>query len=366
MTSRTLWIGTFPRTESEPGGGEGIWRVEFADGRFSGHHLVVTTPSPTFVALHPSGRTLYAVGETASGTLTAFDVDDGGLTLADGVPSGGEGPCHVLATDDEVWVANYLDGVAAVVPVDPATGALAAEQPATHPHTGSGPRTDRQEGPHAHLVAPDGDRVVVCDLGTDQLRAYPRGASSEATPQGAPDATVAATLPPGTGPRHLVHLAGGALAVVGELDAQVHLLVRDGENWSHAGSVPAMGVPIPEGSEALPSHVALSPDGTLLTVGVRGPDVLAVHRVHDDGGTPALEHLADVQLGEGAWPRHHAVLAAAGTRTDGDGDAGELTVVVAAQGTSELIALQVDPASGNGEVTHRLTLPTPPACVLEA
>ena len=32
----------------------------------------------------------------------------------------------------------------------------------------------------------------------------------------------------------------------------------------------------------------------------------------------------------------------------------------------ELLALRVDPASGTGEVTDRLTLPTPPACVLEA
>ncbi len=363
MTSAAaLWIGTYPRPDGEPGGGEGIWRVEMADGRFTVYDLVVTTTSPSFLALHPSGRTLYAVGETAPGTLAAFDVDVDRLTPAAGVPSGGDEPCHVVATDDEVWVANYGDGVAAVVPVDPRSGALAAAQPATHPHTGSGPHPDRQQSPHAHYVAVDGDRVLVSDLGTDQLRAYPRGAATDATPEGADDAGVAATLPPGTGPRHLVRLPGGVLAVVGELDAQVHLLTPDGGGWTRTGSVAATAVPVPEGSNALPSHVALSADGTLLTIGVRGPDVLAVHRVHHDGGTTSLHHLADVPLGTDAWPRHHAILAGPGA------DAGDdaLTVVVAAQGTSELLALRVDPASGAGEVTDRLPLPTPPACVVEA
>jgi 6-phosphogluconolactonase (cycloisomerase 2 family) len=66
MTSATaLWIGTYPRPDDEPGGGEGIWRVEVSGGRFTAHDLVVTTTSPSFLALHPSGRTLYAVGETA-------------------------------------------------------------------------------------------------------------------------------------------------------------------------------------------------------------------------------------------------------------------------------------------------------------
>ncbi|AEG45344.1 beta-propeller fold lactonase family protein [Isoptericola variabilis] len=361
MTATALWIGTYPRPDGAPGGGEGVWRVELADGRFAAHDLVVTSTAPSFLALHPSGRTLYAVAETAPGALAAFDVEGDVLTPAGGVPSGGDEPCHVVATDDEVWVANYGDGVAAAVPVDPASGAFAAEQPATHPHAGSGPHPDRQQGPHAHFVAVDGDRVLVCDLGTDQLRTYPRGAATAATPQGTEDAGVAATLPPGTGPRHLVRLPGDVLAVVGELDAQVHLLVPDGDGWAHTGSVPATAVPIPEGSVAQPSHVALSPDGTVLTVGVRGPDVLAVHRVLDDGGTARLHHLADVELGTDAWPRHHAVL----TSPDGEGD-GALTVVVAAQGTGELLALRVDPVSGTGEVTDRLSLPTPPACVLEA
>jgi hypothetical protein len=121
-----------------------------------------------------------------------------------------------------------------------------------------------------------------------------------------------AHLPPGTGPRHLVALPDGSLVVVGELDARAHVLVRDGD-----GGVPASAVPLHPGAEAgthFAAHVTLSADGSRLHVTVRGSDVLAVHRVRTPGGgtPPTLEHLADVPLGDGAWPRHHAVLGGPG------------------------------------------------------
>jgi hypothetical protein len=111
----------------------------------------------------------------------------------------------------------------------------------------------------------------------------------------------------------------------------------------------------------MPSHVVVTPTGAgaLLTVGVRGADVLAVHRVHDaDGPAPTLEHLADIDLGAGAWPRHHEVL--------GPAEDGRWIAVVARQGTNDLAAVLIDPDTGLGEIVDVLPLPTPPACVLEA
>ncbi|MGW8567346.1 lactonase family protein [Isoptericola sp. NPDC055881] len=354
-----LWVGTYPEPGAAPGSGESIWRVELdrADGSVASAVATVAATSSSFLALHPSGRTLYAVGETPAGTLTAFRVEDadGAATLAPSgsIASGGDDPCHVLARRDVVWLANYGDGVAAAVPVDAATGDLAAEGVVTHPGVGSGPVVERQAGPHAHFVAAAGDDVLVCDLGADVLRRYPATGADAGAP-----AEVAAVLPPGTGPRHLVALADGSLVVVGELDARAHVLVRDGDGWTSAGAVPVS--PAAEGGRDFPSHVSLSADGTRLHVGVRGADLLAVLRVHPagDGAAPRLEHLADVPLGEGAWPRHHAVLA-----TDDDGTE---TVVVALQGRSELGTVRLDPATGTGEVVARHVLPTPPACVLES
>ena len=355
-----LWVGTYPQPGGGPGSGESIWRVALGpDGAVDAAAPAVAATSPSFLALHPSGRTLYAVGETPAGTVTAFRVEGGddGVRLAPSgsLASGGDDPCHVLALGDAVWVANYGDGVAASVDVDPTTGDLAAEGVVAHPGVGSGPVVERQAGPHAHFVADAGDDVLVCDLGADVVRRYPAvGADAGAA------ADVAAVLPPGTGPRHLVTLPDGSLVVVGELDARAHVLVRDGDGWTAASAVPVS--PAPAAGRDFPAHVTLSADGTRLHVGVRGADVLAVLAVGSDGGAPVLEHLADVPLGDGAWPRHHAVLASAGS----DGAAGAETVVVALQGRSELATVRVDTATGAGEVVARHALPTPPACVLES
>lgn len=352
-----LWVGTYPQPGAGPGSGESIWRVALGpDGAVGSAVPAVAATSPSFLALHPSGRTLYAVGETHAGTVTAFRVegDDDGARLAPSgsLASGGDAPCHVLALGDTVWVANYGDGVAASVDVDPATGDLAAEGVVAHPGVGSGPVVERQAGPHAHFVASVGADVLVCDLGADVVRRYP-AAGAEATAA----ADVAAVLPPGTGPRHLVALPDGSLVVVGELDARAHVLVRDGDGWTAAAAVPVS--PAAAAGRDFPAHVTLSADGTRLHVGVRGADVLAVLAVGTSGGAPVLEHLADVPLGAGAWPRHHAVLAS-------DGADGAETVVVALQGSSELATVRVDPATGSGEVVARHALPTPPACVLES
>jgi 6-phosphogluconolactonase len=350
-----LWVGTYPQPGAEAGSGESIWRVALdADGSVASAVPAIAAAAPSFLAAHPSGRTLYAVRETPDGALTAFRVDgdgEGAATLAPSgsVSSGGAEPCHVLARAESVWVANYGDGVAASVAVDEATGDLAADGVVAHPGVGSGPVVERQAGPHAHFVADAGADVLVCDLGADVVRRYP----AEGAEVGA-SADVAAVLPPGTGPRHLVALPDGSLVVVGELDARAHVLVRDGVGWTQAAAVPI--TPAAQAGRDFAAHVTLSADGSRLHVGVRGADVLAVLRV--TAGVPGLEHLADVPLGDGAWPRHHAVLAS-------DDDGAE-TVVVALQGSSELATVRIDPATGTGEVVARHALPTPPACVLES
>lgn len=355
--SAALWIGTYPTAGEEPGTGEGIWRVDIEpNGNFGGAELVAPLAAPSFLALDPSHGTLVAVTEADPGSLTSFRVSAAGtLTAAGTAPSGGDSPCHVTVTGSTAWVANYADGVAAAVPFT--DGVLGT--PRTYPHAGSGPVADRQEGPHAHFVHVWGDRILVSDLGTDELRTYPLDTPDGPGTPGT--STVAAVLPPGTGPRHLVELPDGTILLVGELDCRLHVLVPAGPGrLEHVGSVAITERTMPDGAAGYPSHITVV--GDLVHVGVRGPDVLAVLRVRevtdeDSGAASAghltIENVCDVELGAGAWPRHHAVLA--------DGE----LVVVAAQNTDELVAVRVDRASGVGEVADRLELPVP-ACVLVA
>lgn len=313
-----LWIGTFPHAGigTEAGLGEGVWRVDLdaATGALGEPRLVVETPAPTFLAAHRSGRWLYAVGESPAGTVTAFEVgDDGGLTARATVTSGGSAPCHLLVVDDTLYVANYVDGALGVIPLTPdgafAPDVLAAGRPAqVHGHTGTGPDTDRQEGPHAHFAAltPDGRHVLVADLGTDELRRYARAADGLLTPAG-----VAATLGAGTGPRHVAFSGDGThLYVVGELDASVHVLLWDATTATGTPVQQVPAVPAEDAADGVrrsPAHVLRDGDRLLLGVralGLQGPDAISAFDVHADGslGDPRPDALG------GATPRHHEVV----------------------------------------------------------
>ncbi|WP_313664229.1 beta-propeller fold lactonase family protein [Cellulosimicrobium cellulans] len=396
MTSatRALWIGTYPHPAN--GGTEGVWRVGLdvdaaaGTGSFVGGVLAAESPSPSFLALDDD--TLYAVGETEAGSVSAFAVGpDGGLApRGERVATGGSYPCHVVVSGD-VLVANYGDGVLTAV-ATAADGALAAAdgRPGTavrrQGHAGTGPVTDRQEGPHAHFVAPlahlgaaddgSGD-VLVVDLGTDELRRHDPAAPDGSAPR------VVATFPPGTGPRHLAALPSGHLVVVGELDPALFVLAPvDGPDGARTYDVVARydvtHAAAPAGGGNYPSHVAVSADGTRVLAAVRGADVLAVHAVEPgpDGGVPSLRHLADSPVG-GAWPRHFAVLSGPGTSEEPLHD----LVVVANQNddplierpdvpageepTSNLALLRVRRSDGAAHVLDVLALPAP-ACVVEA
>ncbi|HUX71732.1 MAG TPA: beta-propeller fold lactonase family protein, partial [Cellulomonadaceae bacterium] len=73
-THLDLWIGTYPPAGagSPAGRGEGVWRARFdlASDSWLEAHQVADLPAPSFLVAHPSGAVLYAVGETADGTVT--------------------------------------------------------------------------------------------------------------------------------------------------------------------------------------------------------------------------------------------------------------------------------------------------------
>jgi 6-phosphogluconolactonase (cycloisomerase 2 family) len=334
----TLWIGTYPPAGigTPPGQGEGIYRVDLdlATGALGEPRRVVEAPAPSFVVRRQGGAVLYATDESEAGRVAAFRVHDEGLEPLGTASSGGTYPCHLALDGDRLYVANYGDGALGVLPLAP-SGAFASDEPQVLRHAGSGPVEDRQGGPHAHFVAlAPGGNVLVVDLGTDEVRRYAR------TADGLEPAGIAATLPPGTGPRHLVFdtVSDGrdVAYVTGELDATVHVLAWDPvtDTGELVQTLAALGATPParhfaadsvhraadaapnhrsggdadlraawaEATEPSPSHLAL--DGRELVVGVRGPEVLARFAPAGDG---LLTHRADLPL-PAHTPRHFVVV----------------------------------------------------------
>lgn len=207
-----VYLGTYTNTkESQPGAAQGIYQCTF-----DGETGVVTPPqlsieafSPSFLALHPSGKFLYAVHETkeflgqAGGGASAYTRDPvtGKLTMLNQQPVCARSPCHLAvdATGRTLIIANYGGGTVSVFPILP-DGSLAPRSE-SHQHTGKGPQQDRQQAPHPHgiTISPDNGFVFVPDLGIDQIRIY-RLESGKA--QLLPNTPPFVATDPGAGPRH--------------------------------------------------------------------------------------------------------------------------------------------------------------------
>jgi 6-phosphogluconolactonase len=128
------YVGTYTGAAGSGSNGEGIYRFESnaLTGELSQRALVAKTPSPSWIAIHPSRKYLYAVNEVTdfngnSGSVSAFAIDEasGRLTALNTVSSEGGGPTYLSldAAGKFAFVANYVGGSIAVLPIL-ATGAL--------------------------------------------------------------------------------------------------------------------------------------------------------------------------------------------------------------------------------------------------
>src|SRR6266849_2674338 len=181
QSSYLFYVGTYTE-EGSKSKGIYAYRYDAKTSKITPLGLAAETTNPSFVALHPNGRFLYAVNEVGnykgpnSGGVSAFSIDrsSGKLTFLNEVPSRGADPCYIIVdnTGKYVLVANYTGGSVAVFPVL-ADGKL-GEASAFVQHTGHGTDPKRQEGPHAHSIDLSSDNrfAMVDDLGLDELLVY--------------------------------------------------------------------------------------------------------------------------------------------------------------------------------------------------
>src|SRR4051794_32764251 len=120
-----VYFGTYTGAKSK-----GIYasRLDLKTGALSAPQLAAETPSPSFLAIDPKGRFVYAVNEVdtfggkRTGSVSAFAIDRqrGTLTALNQQSSGGAGPAHVQVdkAGRNVLVANYGGGSVAVLPID--------------------------------------------------------------------------------------------------------------------------------------------------------------------------------------------------------------------------------------------------------
>ena len=297
-----VYVGTYTEGEQRPRGrAEGIYvyQLDPATGALAHRHTTPGVVNPSFLALHPNGRFLYAVNEVEGpegqpgGEVSAFALDPatGAATFLNRQPSHGNAPCH-LCVDGEgryVLAANYSSGSVAVLPVE-ADGRLAPASDVVQ-HRGGSVHPERQRGPHAHSVTldPSGRFALVADLGLDQVLTY-RLDRQRGTllPHDTPWAQVTA----GAGPRHLAFHPGGRFAyVIDELDSTLTAFAYDGERGTLRELQRLSTLPAGYGGTSHCADVHVAPSGRFVYGSNRGHDSIAGFRVDQQSGRlSALGH----------------------------------------------------------------------------
>ncbi|OLR92059.1 lactonase family protein [Actinokineospora bangkokensis] len=302
---RCAYVGTL--------GGDGLVVADVVDGRWSTARALPEVAEPSWVV--GGGGVTYVVNERRAGAVTALDTTNPEKPVVlQERETGGLQPTHATTFAGHLVVAHYLDGTVGAHPLGP-DGAI-------------GPRSTgvRHGGarPHAHQVVadPSGRWLVAVDLGADAVLTH-RFDGWELVEH------ARFAVAPGLGPRHLA-FHGTRAYVLGEERPELVALDWDPaggtftEAWTHA---------LPPGNH--PGEIALSPDGRLAYLTLRGDNTIAVVDLH------ARTTLQQAPAG-GDWPRHCLLL-----------DDGQLLVANQRSGTVTRLAVDTAGLLGRAETVLR-------------
>jgi 6-phosphogluconolactonase len=289
MEKLWVFVGTYTGKASK-----GIYRCELdlATGKLEPRGLAVETANPSFLAIHPNHRFLYAVGEISefggkkSGAVSAFSLNPktGELALLNQQPSGGAGPCHLVVDQQgkHVLAANYGGGSACVFPIGE-DGRL-GEATAFVQHRGSGTNPQRQDAPHAHSINldPANRFAFVADLGLDKVLVYHYEADKGTlTPNDPP----AVDLAPGSGPRHFAfHPSGRFAYVINELKSTITAFKYDANRGVLETLQTVSALPKDFKGKSWTAEVQVHPSGKFLYGSNRGHNSIAIFTIDSNTG----------------------------------------------------------------------------------
>jgi 6-phosphogluconolactonase len=349
--SDLLYVGTY--TKDDQSDGIYLIRMDRRSGKVRQVGSVKAGANPSFLAIHPNGRLLYAVNELEkykgrkTGAVSAFAIASGtgALTRRSEQMSEGGAPCYVSVdrSGRVVLVANYVGGNVALLPIQ-ANGALA---PATDvvQHRGTGPNAARQDAPHAHCIVTDPSNrfVLAADLGADRVFVYRLdfGRKLLRHIEGGD-----AVMRPGAGPRHIAfHPKLPLVYVANELDSTVATLRFDAERGALSPLDTHSTLPAGWSGANYPADIHVASSGRTLYVSNRGHNSLAVFSVAESTGALTLDQVVST---DGDWPRNFSL------------DPTGRWLLVANQRSDSIVVFGRDQKSGRLTPTRfSLALPSP-------
>ena len=225
-----VYIGTRPGGKSK---GIYLCHLDPATGTLTSPEVAAETTDPGFLAIHPNHRFLYSVRESAgfdstpNGAVSAFAIDKtraGKLTLVNQQTSGRPRTVSSLAIDRSgqcLLVAHYGAGQHRLAPHRHGWFSRRSCHSNQAPRFRGKADPKRQQAPHAHSVGFDliNHHALCADLGADKIFVYQFDSTTASLTTNNPSA---ASLAPGSGPRHFVfHPDGHHLYVINELNSTI-------------------------------------------------------------------------------------------------------------------------------------------------
>lgn len=347
-----VYVGTYTGPKSR-----GIYLMELdtATGALTPKGVAAETPSPSFLAIHPNGKYLYAANEVGrfegkpTGSVSAFAIDPktGMLDPLNQKTSGGADPCYVAVdpTGRVVLAANYSGGSVEALPIGP-DGKL-GDPSALEQHVGSSVDKSRQSGPHAHSVDLDasGKIAVSADLGLDKLLVDRLDPAKGTLAPVEPSVEVA----PGSGPRHFTfHPDGKHGYAINEMASTVTVYNYDPARATLAPTqtISSRATGGQKGNST--AEILVHPSGKFVYGSNRGDDNLAIYSVDPASGKLTL---VGHQSTFGKTPRNFGI------------DPSGRFLIAANQDSGTVVVFRVDPATGKlDRVGDPVPVPSP-VCV---
>jgi 6-phosphogluconolactonase len=348
-----VYIGTYTGEKSK-----GIYHFTLNDetGELKPKGLAVETTSPSFLAFHPNGKYLYAVGEVGNfkgknaGSVSAFSIDagTGKLTPLNSQSSGGGGPCYVSVDKGgrALLVANYGGGSVASLPIK-SDGSL-GEAITFIQHEGTSVNKDRQSEPHAHSINLDKDNnfAFVADLGLDKILVYAFDKNSGALTATQPGF---ARVKPGGGPRHFAFHPNGKFAYANlEMGSSVTAFSYNSEKGELKEKQSITTLPNDFKGGNSTAEIQVHPGGRFVYCSNRGHDSIAVYKVDEKSGNLTYVENEPTQ---GRTPRNFGI------------DPSGKFLIAANQGTDSLVVFRINETTGELDPTgFKVECPSP-VCV---
>jgi 6-phosphogluconolactonase len=348
MSNTLAFVGTYTRDGSV---GIYVYNYNTETGELSAVGSA-ESDNPSFLAIHPSGKYLYAINEISeingekAGGISAFAIADSGeLSALNQQSVKGPGPCHLCidATGKYALVANYGGGSVCVLPINE-DGSL-QEASDFIQHDGSSVNERRQKEPHAHSINLDAQNrfAYVADLGMDKVLAYELNLET-----GKLKLAQTISVAPGQGPRHFdLHPNGKYAYLINEIGNTVNAYNYDATTGAliETQSITTLPSGFTERSHTADIHV--SPDGKFVYGSNRGHDSIAIYAVSDDG---TLTSVGQESTG-GKNPRNFAI--------DPTGN----FLLAANQDTNNIVTFRINKENGTLEKTGTEIEVPRPVCI---